>query len=117
MKLSGTLTALITPFSGDGSVDYGALRSLCLRLIRRYPTKRIVLMTPLHRRSENATTNEIGLPCHPLRDYVRAIKEVAAEFSLHLLVFFYLLFDRSEILKIQELRQHLNFGLIAVGEI
>ena len=28
MKLSGTITALITPFSGDGSVDYGALRSL-----------------------------------------------------------------------------------------
>ena len=28
MKLSGTITALVTPFSGDGSVDYGALRSL-----------------------------------------------------------------------------------------
>ena len=31
MKLSGTITALITPFSGDGSVDYGALRSLVER--------------------------------------------------------------------------------------
>ena len=28
MKLSGTITALITPFAKDGSVDYGALKSL-----------------------------------------------------------------------------------------
>lgn len=28
MKLSGTITALVTPFAKDGSVDYGALRSL-----------------------------------------------------------------------------------------
>ena len=28
MKLSGTITALVTPFSKDGSVDYGKLRSL-----------------------------------------------------------------------------------------
>lgn len=79
-----------TPSDGPESeyTFYGALRSLCLRLIRRYPTKRIVLMTPLHRRSEDATTNGIGLPCHPLRDYVGAIKEVAAEFSLPVLDLF-----------------------------
>ena len=28
MKLSGTITALVTPFSADGSVDYGALKAL-----------------------------------------------------------------------------------------
>ena len=28
MKLSGTITALVTPFAKDGAVDYGALRSL-----------------------------------------------------------------------------------------
>ena len=28
MKLSGTITALVTPFSKDGSVDYGALKAL-----------------------------------------------------------------------------------------
>ncbi len=28
MKLSGTITALVTPFAKDGSVDYGALKSL-----------------------------------------------------------------------------------------
>ena len=27
MKLSGTITALITPFSGDGSVDYGEMKT------------------------------------------------------------------------------------------
>ena len=61
---------------------YGAMRSLCLRLIRRYPTKPIVFLTPLHRKSEDATVNEIGLPCHPLRDYVAAIREICAEYSI-----------------------------------
>ena len=28
MKLSGTITALVTPFSANGSVDYGALKAL-----------------------------------------------------------------------------------------
>ena len=28
MKISGTITALVTPFAKDGSVDYGALRAL-----------------------------------------------------------------------------------------
>ena len=28
MKISGTITALVTPFAKDGSVDYGCLKSL-----------------------------------------------------------------------------------------
>ena len=28
MKLSGTITALVTPFATDGSVDYGRLQAL-----------------------------------------------------------------------------------------
>lgn len=67
---------------------YGALRSLCLRLIRRYPTKPIVFMTPIHRKSEDVTTNEIGLPCRPLRDYVAVIREVCAEYSIPVLDLF-----------------------------
>ncbi|MBO4283276.1 MAG: SGNH/GDSL hydrolase family protein [Clostridia bacterium] len=67
---------------------YGALRSLCLRLIRKYPTKPIVFMTPLHRKSEDATINEIRIPCHPLRDYVAAIREVCAEYSIPVLDLF-----------------------------
>ncbi len=31
MKLSGTITALVTPFSADGAVDYGALKALVER--------------------------------------------------------------------------------------
>ena len=79
-----------TPEDGPESefTFYGALRSLCLRLIRRFPKARIVFLTPLHRRSEGATTNEIGLPCHPLCDYVKAIKEVCAEYSLPVLDLF-----------------------------
>ncbi len=67
---------------------YGALRSLCLRLIRRYPTKPIVFLTPLHRKSEDATVNEIKIPCHPLRDYVAVIREVCAEYSIPVLDLF-----------------------------
>ena len=67
---------------------YGALRSLCLRLIRKYPTKPIVFMTPLHRRRENDVENEIGLPCHPLRDYVAAIREICADYSIPVLDLF-----------------------------
>lgn len=67
---------------------YGALRSLALRLIRRFPTKKIVWMTPLHRRSEETTVNEIGLPTPPLREYVRAMKEIAAEYSIPVLDLF-----------------------------
>ena len=67
---------------------YGALRSLCLRLIRKYPTKPIVFMTPLHRKSEDATENEVGLPCRPLREYVAVIKEICAEYSIPVLDLF-----------------------------
>ncbi len=67
---------------------YGAMRSLCLRLIRRYPTKPIVFLTPLHRKSEDATVNEIKIPCHPLRDYVAVIREVCAEYSIPVLDLF-----------------------------
>ena len=67
---------------------YGAMRSLCLRLIRRYPTKPIVFLTPLHRKSEDATVNEIKIPCRPLCDYVAVIREVCAEYSIPVLDLF-----------------------------
>ena len=67
---------------------YGAMRSLCLRLIRRYPTKPIVFLTPLHRKSEDATINEIKIPCRPLCDYVAVIREVCAEYSIPVLDLF-----------------------------
>lgn len=64
---------------------YGALRILCEKLLNRYPEKAIVLMTPLHRTDENAQVNAIGLPCKPLSEYVKAIKEVAEYYSLPVL--------------------------------
>lgn len=64
---------------------YGAMHTLCRRLIEKYPDKTIVFMTPLHRLSENVTTNEIGLPCQPLIEYVKAIRKVCEYYSLPVL--------------------------------
>lgn len=69
----------------DEYTFYGAMKSLCRRVINRYPTSRIVIMTPLHRASEAVVVNELGLPCRPLSEYVRAEREVAEYFSLPVL--------------------------------
>ena len=61
---------------------YGALHSLIRRLLQRYPDRKIVFMTPLHRLSENETVSEIGLPRAKLIDYVRAIREVCEYYSI-----------------------------------
>ena len=64
---------------------YGAAHTLCRRLIEKYPAATIVFMTPLHRITEAATTNEIGLPCKPLKAYVEAIREVCEYYSIPVL--------------------------------
>ncbi len=64
---------------------YGAAHTLCVKLIEKYPTATIVFMTPLHRTSEAVTTNEIGLPCQPLKAYVEAIREVCEYYSIPVL--------------------------------
>lgn len=64
---------------------YGALHILFRKLIEKYPTATIVIMTPLHRLSENVRVNEFGIPCQPLSAYVAAEKEVAAYYSLPVL--------------------------------
>ena len=61
---------------------YGALHALLQMLIEKYPLAHIVYMTPMHRLSEMKTVNEIGLPCHPLKDYVAAIREVCEYYSI-----------------------------------
>ncbi len=73
------------PSDTDEYTFYGALDSLCRRLIERYPTATLLFMTPLHRRNELATTNERGRPCSPLIGYVRAIREVAERYSIPVL--------------------------------
>ena len=67
---------------------YGALHALLQMLITKYPRAYIVYMTPMHRLSEEKTVNEIGLPCHPLKDYVAAIREVCAFYSIPVLDLF-----------------------------
>lgn len=61
---------------------YGACHTLYTRLIRKYPASRIVILTPLHRLSENDTVNERGQVRAPLASYVRAEGEVAAHYAL-----------------------------------
>ena len=68
---------------------YGAMHLLCQKLIARYPAARIVFMTPLHRLSEDVTTNEIGLLLGAdLAGYCDAIKEVCRYYSLPVLDLF-----------------------------
>ncbi len=74
--------------SRDPYTFYGACHTLSSYLIERYPNATIVVMTPLHRLSENVTVNEIGIPCHPLIDYVHAEREVAEYYSLPVLDLF-----------------------------
>ena len=64
---------------------YGALHVLYRQLLERFPEKDIIVLTPLHRLSENVTINERGIPCEPLKKYVEAIREVAEYYSLPVL--------------------------------
>lgn len=60
---------------------YGACHTLFSSLIEKYPDKRIVIMTPLHRVLEQERILE-------LRAYVQAIREVAEYYSLPVLDLF-----------------------------
>ena len=66
---------------------YGAMHVLCQKLIERYPEALLLFMTPLHRCGENQSAlNEWGLRRdHTLADYVEAIREVAAFYSIPVL--------------------------------
>ena len=71
----------------DNSPDtfYGACHYLMRGLIKKYPDARIVVMTPLHRISEDTTIKENGLCGSKLEVYVNIIKEVAEFYSLPVL--------------------------------
>ena len=80
-------------FQGDAPVGnmtdrtpdtfYGALHVLYTRLIERYPTARIIVMTPLHFEREAPVVKD-GREV-TLREYVGIIREVAEEYSLPVL--------------------------------
>ena len=70
---------------------YGAVRTLCVEIIKKYPTSAIVFITPLHRWNENGglgTWKPEGVVQHPLCDYVKAIKEVCECYSVPVLDLF-----------------------------
>ncbi len=67
---------------------YGAMKILCVKLIEKYPGKPIVILTPLHRLSEDNILRDGDIKMalgHPLSDFVAAVKEVAAYYSLPVL--------------------------------
>lgn len=72
---------------GDKTPDtfYGALYVLFGKMIERNPLAQFVVMTPLHRMSEDEIINERGLPRRKLKEYVDAIKAVAEYYSLPVL--------------------------------
>lgn len=86
----------VIPLGEMGDSDpytfYGALKTLCLYLIKSYPHKQIVFMTPLHRLNEELDYNkrkEEGNPnARPLSDFVNAIREVCELFSIPVLDMF-----------------------------
>ena len=82
-----TLSGSTKNATNDTSNFYGALHTLCVNLINRFPDKKIVLTTPLHRehfgdQPTEFQTNAQGLY---LSDYVNAIKEVGEWYSIPVL--------------------------------
>lgn len=71
--------------SDDDFTFCGAMNVLIKKLVRLFPDAEIVIMTPLHRLSEDATVNDIGLPCRVLKEYVEMEKKYAEYYSLPLL--------------------------------
>ena len=70
---------------------YGAVHTLCVNLIRKYPTSQIVFITPLHRWNEEGglgTWKPDGVKQHFLCDYAKAIKEVCELYSIPVLDMF-----------------------------
>lgn len=68
---------------------YGALHKLYTALIEKYPSARIVIMTPLHRLFEERPTGDAKPePVAPLKTYVQIIREVAEYYALPVLDLF-----------------------------
>ena len=88
-SISTILVAFIAPICGtmsDRRADtfYGGYHLLIEKLYQRYPNAQIIIMTPLHRMSEDETDyNELGVRrVGSLADYADAIKEVAGYYGI-----------------------------------
>jgi len=75
-------TVVGTESDREPTTFYGACHTLFRKLLTKYSDATIVVMTPLHRTSENDLINEIGLPREPLSTYVTALRNVATYYSL-----------------------------------
>ena len=65
---------------------YGSLHCLYRKLLEKYPTAELVVMTPLHRGGEEDPVNNWGVRnVTNLRGYVQAIREVAEYYGLPVL--------------------------------
>ena len=82
-----TLSGSIKNATNDTSNFYGALHTLCVNLINRFPDKKIVLITPLHREhfGDQPTEFQANAQGLYLSDYVHAIKEVGEWYSIPVL--------------------------------
>lgn len=71
----------------DPLTFYGALHTLYIDLITKYPDNPIVILTPLHRCNELSPRGDGGKPqdVAPLKTYVDIIREVAEYYSLPVL--------------------------------
>ncbi|MBQ8690167.1 MAG: SGNH/GDSL hydrolase family protein [Clostridia bacterium] len=78
--------APIGNFNGyDEYTFYGALHSLIIKLVSKYPDAYIMFMTPLHRLGENSGKNERGNPVQQLSEYVDVMLEVCRYYSIPVL--------------------------------
>ena len=77
-----------TMASREETTFYGGMHSLCQKLIAKYPTAPVVILTPLHRIDENRIINERGVRnVTNLEGYRDAIRQVAAYYGLPVLDF------------------------------
>jgi len=82
--------ALGTMAERTNDTFYGACHLLVQKLIEKYPKATLVLMTPLHRMSEDEVLyNELGLRrVGPLSVYVNALRQIAEFYGLVLVDLF-----------------------------
>jgi lysophospholipase L1-like esterase len=67
----------------DGYTYLGACHKLYSSLLQKFPDARIVILTPLHRLSENNTVKEVrNIPTLPLKAYVDAQRRTAEYYGL-----------------------------------
>lgn len=61
----------------------GACRYIYTYLLQKYPTAKLVILTPLHRTSENSPIKEVrDIPTLPLIEYVKVQRRLAEYYSI-----------------------------------